>query len=75
MLVKTSVIYLKFLYRNVFNEDPDNSEEFRIFVENNNPHPLRIKVEDFIYNQKDVVTDLATEELDAFITNYIETLN
>jgi len=44
---KYDLEYLKYLYENIFEESVDNSKEIANFVANN-PHPLRIKVEDWL---------------------------
>lgn len=87
---KYEVEYLKFLYENTFNEISDNSKEFSTFVAGN-PNPLRIKVEDWLYEnggliglnfldiQRDTTISIdrisAAYELDLLITDYIERSN
>ena len=87
MLNKEKIEYIRELYRNIFNENADNSKEITIFVLGN-PHPLRIKVEDWLAhvdrsmlfdenalqgNKMELTEKLASaHELDAFVTNFIE---
>lgn len=87
MLTAEEILYLKELYANIFEENADNSKEFITFA-NGIPHPLRIKVENWLIKwhnaEKFYVFNVATEaraltnkveaahELDTFITNYIE---
>ena len=87
MFTAEEILYLKELYASIFGENADNSKEFIIFA-NGIPHPLRIKVEEWLVKwhnaEKFYVFNTDTEaraltnkveaahELDTFITNYIE---
>jgi hypothetical protein len=72
------------LYEKIFLEMVEDSKEFRNFAKGN-PHPLRMKVEDWIYNiENEFVGKMTKEmsrllacaqELDTFITTYIEENN
>ena len=46
MLHEETIEYLRKLYRKIFDEDAGNSKEFISFVQEQNPHPLRIKIEE-----------------------------
>ena len=79
MIDRNNIPYITKLYEFVFDELVGNSKEFIIFVNSNNPHPLRIKVEDYITDtlaednikiNLDKLSD--AYELDTFITSYIE---
>ncbi len=86
MFDKQFINYISNLYENIFDENAENSKELLTFVQNNNPHPLRIKVEEFLeqqirlfYSQEfNLVADLdwyritTIYELDSLITEYIE---
>jgi hypothetical protein len=77
MLTERVIKYLKNLYEKTFHESADESEEFIIFTVGNNPHPLRIKVEEHIIEMnQDPSTFLDSSsvayELDAFVTTYID---
>jgi len=48
MFKEETIDYIKYLYRNIFGKDADNSKEFIIFVQNGNPHPLRIQLEEIL---------------------------
>jgi hypothetical protein len=75
MLNKPNIEYIQFLYENIFEESVNNSKEFTTFVQNENPHPLRIKVEEtaeeinrklihqFDNNNEGVVTQLSIYKL------------
>ena len=78
MFTAEELQYLGELYVNIFEENADNSKEFITFA-NGIPHPLRIKVENWIADiknmpkgQEPVSKVLDAIELDTFITNYIE---
>ena len=60
------------LYEEIFNEKVDNSKEFRIFVEQGNPNPLRVRIEDYIYEIERSIKTNPIYELDGIITDYIE---
>jgi hypothetical protein len=88
MVKDNDIDYLKYLYENIFGENAWNSKEFINFVQKGNPHPLRIKIEDYAYNRdssiledrnsksedriKFLTTTMLVKELDTYITNYIE---
>jgi len=81
MLEEDNINYIKTLYRKIFDEDANNSKEFSNFV-TGNPHPLRIKVENIIYElDSDIYFNLKiidedkrryAIELDAIISSYID---
>lgn len=87
MLNTEEIQYLKELYAIIFEENADNSKEFITFA-NGIPHPLRIKVEDWLVSNSNIdkfynfdrnkerlaLMDKmeAARELDLFVTNYIE---
>jgi hypothetical protein len=79
MFTAEELHYLRELYANIFEENADNSKEFITFA-NGIPHPLRIKVENWIEGAKKMRERdnlmrskiHAAIEFDAFITNYIE---
>jgi len=48
MINEQFINYLTNLYENIFEENVVNSKEFLTFVQDENLHPLRIKVEDII---------------------------
>jgi len=87
MLDKQFIDNLTNLYESIFEESVVDSKEFLIFVRGNDPHPLRIKVEDFIEEQAELLYSqpynsvageivwkkiVVIHELDTLITNYIE---
>lgn len=88
MIREENIDYIRYLYRKIFGEDEDNSKELITFVQNQNPHPLRIKIEeegkkitnDILDSSNNTTIefnqkfDRATliKELDTIIMNYIE---
>ena len=75
--------YLEYLYKNIFKEDANNSKEFSIFVNQKNPHPLRIKLEDYMDNKTEFINlnpnwveewD-CTVELEGIIMEFIDNQN
>jgi len=90
MINEQFINYLTDLYENIFEESVTNSKEFIIFVQDKNPHPLRIKVEELIEERTELLYQypygsidnkilwekiIAMHELDTLITNYIENNN
>jgi hypothetical protein len=71
MLKESYINLIKSLYEKIFNENAIESEEFTIFVEGN-PHPLRIKVENYIDNLNIKDGDHPSYVLDNLIMDYIE---
>jgi hypothetical protein len=63
--------YLKDLYENIFGESTNNSKEFTTFVKDENPHPLRIKVEDELANLKEGLVD---QDPPYFANNFLQPL-
>jgi|WetSurSiteA1Bulk_404760.scaffolds.fasta_scaffold189052_2 hypothetical protein len=56
MSIEEDLIRIKNLYENIFDESADNSKEFINFA-NGNPHPLRLKVEDWLTSEREALND------------------
>ena len=75
MYTQTEINYYKYLFRNIFGEDSNNSKEFSIFVAGN-PHPLRIKLEDYIQQKQQNINNLdMAVEFETIIMNYIDNIH
>lgn len=71
MLTKEFILTIRILYEKIFKEVAENSKEFITFVQGN-PHPLRIKVEDYI-DRLDIRDETHPSYiLDELIMEYIE---
>ena len=71
MFTEETIEYLRTLYKRIFNEDANNSKEFINFVQNGNPHPLRIKVEDIAQELNNNILDQCTYSNNGRVTKPI----
>lgn len=71
MIKERYINLIKDLYEKIFEEIAVESEEFTTFVKGN-PHPLRIKVEDYIESLQIKDGSHPSYILDNLIMNYIE---
>jgi hypothetical protein len=55
MFTNEKITYYKYLFENIFEELADDSKEFLTFVNDENPHPLRVKIDDAILSVNDEI--------------------